>query len=283
MKTWPELDVLQRVRARAGDAARHFRLPFQSSTWSGTVGNWAGTGVGSSIDFQDHRPYLPGDDPRYIDWQAYARSGHYVMKLYREEVSPRLDLVLDNSASMRLTPEKTERALELFYFCYESARRCGAALRVYALGADPAPSFFQSLEIPAQHFPTLGTIPWRPGSLRVLVSDLLFPGDPDRDLHVLRFVKGRAIVFAPYDVAESDPDWDGNLEFVDCETSGGRIQRVDAAVRERYAEAYRRHFELWREAGRRLAIPLVRVPAEPSLSDVLRTNALVEGAAEVWT
>ena len=73
-----------------------------------------GVGAGSSIDFQDHSPYLPGDDPRYIDWRAYARTGHYIMKLYREEVSPLLDLVLDVSPSLFFEPAKALRVLELF-------------------------------------------------------------------------------------------------------------------------------------------------------------------------
>ena len=86
------------------------RLPFRNRTWRGDGGNWQGAGVGSSIDFQDHRPYLPGDDPRYIDWQAYARTGVYSMKLYREEVSPRVDVALDVSASMFFDDEKRQRA-----------------------------------------------------------------------------------------------------------------------------------------------------------------------------
>ncbi|MEJ6642028.1 MAG: DUF58 domain-containing protein [Akkermansiaceae bacterium] len=40
--------------------------------------------MGSALYFQDHRAYSPGDDPRHINWQAYARTGQYTMKLYRE-------------------------------------------------------------------------------------------------------------------------------------------------------------------------------------------------------
>ena len=77
MTGWPDREALATIRARAREAAAALRLPFRAGLWQGQLGNWAGAGVGSSIDFQDHRPYLPGDDPRYIDWQAYARSGEY--------------------------------------------------------------------------------------------------------------------------------------------------------------------------------------------------------------
>src|SRR5262249_26496848 len=58
--------------------------------------------AGSSLEFKDHRSYEPGDDLRHIDWSAYARSDQLSVKLYREEIAPHLDLVLDCSTSMDL-------------------------------------------------------------------------------------------------------------------------------------------------------------------------------------
>lgn len=283
MSAWPAQDEQQQARARARAAALHFRLPFRRQAWSGSVGNWMGAGLGSSIDFQDHRPYLPGDDPRYIDWQAYGRSGQYVMKLYREEVSPRLDLIFDLSASMRLTRAKAARSLELFLFCLESALRGGATLRTYALGSDEPPPIFQSLELPVPVFPAIGKIPLRPHSLRVLISDLLFPGDPETWLRPLRGIRSHALVFAPSVAEESDPDWDGNVEFVDCESAAARVQRVDDAVRLRYAASYQRHFEIWQESARRLGSLFVRIPAEVPLLEALRSLAWPGGMVETWT
>ena len=106
---WPDEDESREIRRQAQAAAQRLRLPFRSRSWRGESGNWLGSGVGNSIDFHDHRPYLPGDDPRAIDWQAYARTGHYTMKLYREEVSPRVDLVLDVSGSMTFDAAKRRR------------------------------------------------------------------------------------------------------------------------------------------------------------------------------
>jgi len=69
---------------------------------SGTVGSRLGRRAGSSIDFQDYREYQPGDDLRFIDWGIYARSDRLSIKLFREEVTPHLDLVLDGSRSMSM-------------------------------------------------------------------------------------------------------------------------------------------------------------------------------------
>ena len=89
----------------AREAATRLSLPLRKGL-ARTNGNVPGTGAGSSVDFQDHRAYVPGDDPRHIDWLAYARSGHYTMKLYREEVRPYLDVALDFSGSMFLDEAK---------------------------------------------------------------------------------------------------------------------------------------------------------------------------------
>ncbi|MEO0417124.1 MAG: DUF58 domain-containing protein, partial [Verrucomicrobiota bacterium] len=90
---------LAKISARAQSFADWFQLPLKDRTWQGNSGDFKGRGTGSSLDFQDHRNYIPGDDPRHINWQAYARTGSYTMKLYREEVRPVVDIIFDVSES----------------------------------------------------------------------------------------------------------------------------------------------------------------------------------------
>jgi hypothetical protein len=278
------LETAQRMAA----AAEHFRLPFRSRTWRGQSGNWLGVGAGSSIDFQDHRPYLPGDDPRYIDWRAYARTGLYTMKLYREEVSPLVDLVLDVSRSMFFDERKAARSFELACFCASSARQSGASLRCYAAADD----FLERVEDMTRVNcgadenrrsgpPDCRRIPWRHGSLRVLVSDLLFPGAPDPILSTLSGGQGHGVILAPCSSLESDPDWSGNIEFTDCESRRKRLQLVDPPLLDRYRKAYARHFALWRERCRKHFVLLARVQAEPDFREALQAEALPAGAVEL--
>lgn len=295
MNAWPDIETLRGIHARMRRAAEHFRLPIKSRMWRGNVGNWMGMGIGSSIDFQDHRPYLPGDDPRYIDWLAYARSGLYTMKLYREEVSPRIDLLLDGSESMFFEPEKQLRSLELLYFCYESALRTDASLRGYLLCGTRLKPLTPALldgyawgwpdaaERRASRVPQLSRIPWRAGALRVFISDLLYPESPVEMLNVLTSRKGRGVIFAPFTRSESEPDWLGNLEFVDCESRASRIQRVEPDLLQRYAAAYRRHFDFWGEHCRKHDVLLARLDAAEELMSALHAEAYPAGAIEVWT
>ncbi|MGD9689366.1 MAG: DUF58 domain-containing protein [Phycisphaerales bacterium] len=55
---------------------------------------------GRSIEFEEHREYVPGDDLRHIDWNVYARLDRFFIKLFQEEEDLGLEIVLDASASM---------------------------------------------------------------------------------------------------------------------------------------------------------------------------------------
>src|SRR6185295_11749770 len=85
--------------------AAAFRLTLPRMPLGGRVGERLGSGTGSSLEFQDYRSYAPGDDLRHVDWAAYARSELLAVRLYREEVAPRVDLVIDCSRSMAVGRE----------------------------------------------------------------------------------------------------------------------------------------------------------------------------------
>ncbi|MBL0939625.1 MAG: DUF58 domain-containing protein [Gemmatimonadaceae bacterium] len=58
---------------------------------------------GFSVEFAEHRPYMPGDDLRYLDWRIAGRADRWVVKQFEEETNTRAMLVLDVSASMQWT------------------------------------------------------------------------------------------------------------------------------------------------------------------------------------
>ncbi len=55
---------------------------------------------GFSVEFSEHREYSPGDNLRYIDWQAYGRTNRYYVKQFDQETNLRCHILLDASASM---------------------------------------------------------------------------------------------------------------------------------------------------------------------------------------
>ncbi len=283
----PEAAAFHALQARMHAAARAVRLPLRQREWRGSGGQWAGRGTGTSLDFQDHRPYYLGDDPRHMDWQAYARTGAYTLKLYREEVSPLVDLVLDLSASMFLNPDKAERTLELYTFAAASALALRGSLRCFLLGGSRLTPLSAEAALDREHLaqaaseadaqpPELGRVPWRAGSLRIWVSDLLFPGTP----HAAPLAGGRGILLAPWSQEEATPDWEGNFDLTDCETAAHRRQRLTPGLLAEYRAAYERHFRLWHAEARRCGVVLARVEAEAPFLEALKAEALPRGAVE---
>lgn len=55
---------------------------------------------GFSVEFAEHRPYMPGDPLKNLDWKVWARSDRYLVKQYTEETNLRCHLLLDLSGSM---------------------------------------------------------------------------------------------------------------------------------------------------------------------------------------
>jgi uncharacterized protein (DUF58 family) len=241
-----------------------------------------------------------------MNWQAYARTGHYTMKLYREEVTPRIDLVYDTSGSMFLDAAKATRVWELFYFCIESGLRLGGHLKLFLLGREPGdvpeelpveraladgwPAAVSAagggarpaaVTAPAGLADQLDRVPLRAGSLRVLVSDLLDPSPPGRATARLAASRSRGIVLAPFAAAEREPDWDGNVEFEDAERGTRSRQRVEADMLDRYRQAYARHFTTWREECARRGLGFARVADAGDLLGAFRGEAVPAGVIDI--
>ena len=56
--------------------------------------------LGFSIEFAEHRPYMPGDDIRRIDWRLFARTDRHYLKLFEADTNSNFAVLLDVSASM---------------------------------------------------------------------------------------------------------------------------------------------------------------------------------------
>ena len=91
---------------------------------------------GAGIDFEDLRPYQPGDDPRRIDWRVTARLRKTFVRVYGETRQAALWLVVDRGASMRFgthTRLKAAQAARLGALLLSSANRANEALALSLL------------------------------------------------------------------------------------------------------------------------------------------------------
>jgi uncharacterized protein (DUF58 family) len=74
---------------------------------------------GFSVEFAEHRPYMPGDEIKRIDWKIYGKTDRYYIKQYEEETNLKAYIMLDTSTSMGFASEG--RLTKLAYGSYLAA------------------------------------------------------------------------------------------------------------------------------------------------------------------
>jgi len=260
---------------RGRNLGLRYRLVLPQASLRGRSGARLGTAAGASLDFHDYRDYHPGDDLRHLDWSVYARSDREVVKLFREEVAPHLDLLLDCSRSMAEPAEvKASAAALLTAACAAAAgqAQCSrtiwqAAERIAALpnSADD-PAAWQSPDFATTHSPDrlLQHSPpaWRPHGVRVVISDLLWDCDPRPLLSRLADRAASLTIIQLLSAWEENPTPQGASRLEDAETGEVIDLVVNPAACDSYRAALQRHRESWLNACRACGATFVTVTAE---------------------
>jgi uncharacterized protein (DUF58 family) len=242
---------------------------------SGLAGSRLGRRAGSSIDFQDYREYQPGDDLRFIDWGVYARTDRLSIKLFREEVTPHLDLVLDGSRSMNLVESaKAPATAKLAALLATAAAnaQCSHAVWLSGDGFHRIPNDtlsasawerleFESKRTPDQAFDIL-TPKFRRLGIRVFISDLLWPRNPLQTVRRLR--DGAAMLSVVQLLARDDaaPPEHGSVRLIDSETDEVTEIYIDSNAQKQYAENLAKLQQSWDDACRQCGAHLTSMIAE---------------------
>lgn len=91
---------------------------------------------GNSVEFKQHRPYVPGDDLRTLDWKIYGKTDRFYVREFEEETNLRATILLDCSGSMQYGSEAaTTRRSDA-----EGRGRRLRSLLASSLGRSEAPS-----------------------------------------------------------------------------------------------------------------------------------------------
>lgn len=249
---------------------------------------------GSSVEFKEHRSYVPGDELRGIDWKAFGKSDRLYIREFEEETNLRCTLLVDRSASMNYGGERaggskgdfaTSLAAALAYLLLSSQDAVGLMMFDRQIrGTLPPrtrPSHLQSLltmlvDDPPGGETDLGLVlrqamaklPRR--GMVILLSDGF--GDPEslgRSLAALRANRQDVLFLQILDPDELDFPFTDRIEFRDLEAIDSR-EVIDARlIRERYLEAMRRHNETIRVACRRHRIDHAVLQTNEPLIDAL--------------
>ncbi|MCR3922687.1 MAG: DUF58 domain-containing protein [Firmicutes bacterium] len=248
---------------------------------------------GTSLEFADYRPYLPGDDPRRVDWSLYGRSHRLYTRLNRSEVDATVNFLIDGSGSMDWgTPHKGERALELTlslaYLSLQAYDRVSVAVGAKAPTRYLPPlygkgSFTQVLHfLEEQEFDQEGDLNTllysyyasvRPHQLTVILSDFLSPGGYEQGLLRLLAARQNVIVFHLVSPDEVEPEERGPLQLVDTETKVKKEVDVDPYLLQRYRDGVHRHGAQIQEFCRIRGIHYSLYNTEQNPVDFLLANA----------
>jgi uncharacterized protein (DUF58 family) len=261
-------------------AGMRYALEPPRTASSAPAGLHLGRQAGASLEFRDHRDYQPGDDLRRIDWNAFARSDRLTIRLYREEISPHLDVVLDGSRSMALEGSaKARAAIGLAAAFAVAAENAGYSHNAWLAGArvEPIsngfdrPSLWQSPDLdfrgnPAEAF--MRTPPrFRRQGMRALISDLLWLGEPMAVLRSLAHGASSVVVAQTLASVDADPPERGRIRLLDSETDERREIFIDDNAVRRYRDALARHQQNWHSACRQIGAVMVNVIAEDLAAD----------------
>ncbi len=216
---------------------------------------------GASVDFAEHRGYVPGDDIRRVDWRLYARTDRYYIKEYEADSNMNFAVLLDVSKSMGFGSEGMSKldygrmlAGCLTYLVHKQRDRVGFVAFDNDI-VEFVPPSAKHMDVTLHVMDRLQ--PANPGSLRepmnkiaehfgrrgvlVLVSDLY--EEPDAVLEAiapLRFRGHDMIVFHLLDRAELDFEYADPSAFEDLE-SGEQIPVVPEALGDQYRELVQAH------------------------------------------
>jgi uncharacterized protein (DUF58 family) len=267
------LDLRNRVQTQPAAAASH------RETAHHLAGDARSVYKGSGLDYEESRPYQPGDDARHMNWRLTARTGQLTMKVFREERRPGVFVLMDRRAAMRFGTRarlKVTQAARVATCAAFAAQQRNAALggviletsphwfnessgeqNTFALinaACAPCPPIVSSTDEPAlDHILRLTQELLIPGSRVFLISDFHDLAEEHRPTLLQLAAQHTVHAVHVYDPAEQELPAAGTLRF---STPGGGIAReVDTtAAAAIYRETAAAHFERCKNLFQSLAI-----------------------------
>jgi uncharacterized protein (DUF58 family) len=262
---------------------------------------------GISVEFAQHRPYVPGDDIRHVDWKVFGRSDKIYLKQYQEETNLHLICIVDASESMAYGSVGSQDAL---WTKYDHATAIAASLSYMAIQQQDSVGLavFDN-ELKRYHKPSNNPGQWRTitkelcqiprlkktntgrildqlaeklthRSLIVLLSDFFDDLDSIKQgLRHLRYKKHELMVFQILDPNEIRFPFEDVTLFKGLEEMG-ELLTEPRALREGYLAQLAEFTEQLKKLCRGMRIDFVRMDSGESL-DIALSGFLATRAASI--
>ena len=277
----------QRVLERLSTLQLHARLPMIGSV----SGKHRSPIRGSSLEFAEYRKYVPGDDPRRLDWRAYARNDRYYIKEFEADTNLRMCLVVDTSGSMNFAyngTSKLDYARRIAGTLAYIAAQQGDAVGLYCAGtgfhkeippkrsATHLSAVLDELgEMEASGVTGLANVLHETAervsqrALIIVLSDLFIEPEIVRTcLEHLRFRKHDVAVFHLLEQRELALEFDRPMRFVDME-GGEPILADPTVIGVQYQRALETYLESMNTVIQETEVDYHRICIDENYDDVL--------------
>jgi uncharacterized protein (DUF58 family) len=244
---------------------------------------------GASIDFAEHRGYVPGDDIRRVDWKLYARTDKYYVKEYEADTNANLSVLLDISRSMAFASQGISKldygsylAACLAYLSHRQRDRVGIVTfdEDVVTYVPPSAKHFNVLlhtldqaraVRPGRLTATISKVAehFKRRSIVALISDLYEnPDDLIEALSLYRGIGNDLIVFHVLDPAEIEFPYTQASRFQDLE-SGEEVPVIPEVFAEQYRKMMQEHIAALTAKFSEVRIDYVLVNTSKPLDEAL--------------
>lgn len=237
----------------------HYKIDGAEGFLSNYEGERKSRQKGQSQEFSDFRPYYVGDDIRMIDWNAYARTDQYYVKMYEEERETRITIILDHSASMAISEGKQALAQTLVMIVAYVGLSAGDSVRLVTqdqTGHFSSSDYYKGVDKQHNIRQMLNRKAWQgvfdiksidrdvsfTKGITVIISDFLYEGVDLLHRH-LKFSKQHVIALQVLTEETLEPDIHGPSELQNIESDDVLEINVTTAVMQAYKENLNAHLE----------------------------------------
>jgi len=256
---------------------------------------------GFSVEFAEHRPYIPGDEIKHIDWKLFGKTDRFYIKQFEEETNLKSYILLDKSGSMKYSSGEISK---LTYGSYLAAALSYLMLKQQdavslTLFDDRVRTYLPPVAKKSHLNLVLGALEQvQPGEetsiapllhelaeklkkrgMIILISDLL--DEPDEVINALKHFRHKrheVILFHILDRQELDFTFNRQTQFIDLET-GQRLNTEPWHIQEAYQGLLQQFIATYKTSCRANNIDYVLLTTDRSLdlalTEYLRKRARI--------
>ncbi|MEL6897115.1 MAG: DUF58 domain-containing protein [Planctomycetota bacterium] len=266
------------------------------------VGDITARRGGRSTDFDQYRPYVQGDDPRRVDWKAYARSDKYYVRETEDQRALQIQILIDDSDSMRFVDpgldiehskwkEAATIAATIGWAAIQGGHRVGMSPLYQSSGFGPPAAGESHLlnlagmlsklqthgegSLAKQIEDALGIQKPTPGIL-LIISDFLDEiASLERTVRYIAATGNQFVLIHCLAPTERDLAYSGTIDFVPIE-SGQRVRTDCESIRSEYRRAVQQFSDdlqsITTANGGRLVQHTVGDPIAPTVGNLLNAD-----------